>query len=180
MIRGMAERMPRLVGLAGLIVGVLAGAGVGAEILVSNSVQLKLEAMIWIVIVIACTWMVWARSLRLPAFLKRYTSSSWTVPSVPGMRLSLLQIIGGAAATGLVVLGIYLQCEAGLSNLNFDLRKDWAYGRIVAAQWIARNTPSNSVLMAGQMDVVHHYDRHFQTRLSEQEKKELIEYLKSI
>ena len=30
------------------------------------------------------------------------------------------------------------------------------------------------------MDVVNHYDRHFQTRLSEQEKKELIEYLKSI
>ena len=30
------------------------------------------------------------------------------------------------------------------------------------------------------MDVVNHYDRHFQIRLSEQEKNDLIEYLKSI
>ena len=29
-------------------------------------------------------------------------------------------------------------------------------------------------------DVVNHYDRHFATRLSEQEKADLIEYLKSI
>jgi cytochrome c peroxidase len=29
-------------------------------------------------------------------------------------------------------------------------------------------------------DVVDHYDRHFNTRLSEQEKAELIEFLKSI
>ncbi len=158
-IRGVAERMPRAIGLAGVVVGVLAGARVGAEILVSNSVQLKLEAILWIVIVVACTWMVRARSLGLPAFLKRYVSPSWMVPSVRGMSLSLLHIIGGAAATVLVVLGIVLQCKAGLSNLNFDLSKDWAYGRIVAAQWIARNTPNTSVLMAGQMDVVHHYTR---------------------
>ena len=156
-IRAVAERMPRAVGLAGVVVGVVAGARIGAEILVSSSAQLKLEAMIWIVIVVASAWMVWARSVRLPALLKRYVSSSSTVSSVPGMRLSLPQIIGGAAATGLVVLGIALQCDSGLSNLNFDLRKDPAYGRIVAAQWIARNTPTTSVLMAGQTDVVHHY-----------------------
>jgi hypothetical protein len=29
-------------------------------------------------------------------------------------------------------------------------------------------------------DVVNHYDRHFGTRLSEQEKTDLIEYLKSL
>ena len=30
------------------------------------------------------------------------------------------------------------------------------------------------------LDVVNHYDRHFGLRLSEQEKADLIEYLKSI
>jgi len=30
------------------------------------------------------------------------------------------------------------------------------------------------------MDVVNHYDSHFQIRLSDFEKKDLIEYLKSI
>ena len=34
--------------------------------------------------------------------------------------------------------------------------------------------------LATLIDVVNHHDRHFKIRLSEQEKNDLIEYLKSI
>jgi hypothetical protein len=156
-LRQLAGRMPRAVGLAGMAVGALAVGRLGGEMLVSGSMQVKLEVLLWVMIVVASMWMVGTGSFRLPGFVKRRVSRSWLARLMPGTKLRPFQLLAGAAAIGLVFVGIALQREIGLSNLSFDVRKHPAYGQIVAARWAAHNTPDSSVLMARPMGVVHHY-----------------------
>lgn len=148
---------PRMVGAAGALVGLLAGATAGAVGWNSNSMQPKLAAIFWGAIVVASVWMMLPDRSRVQSRFMRDASQRWLQLSVGKMRLSLPRIVGAAIAAGLVTLGMALQLDIGKQNLNFDLTKNPSYGSIAAAQWVADNAAITAVVMARQMDVVHHY-----------------------
>jgi hypothetical protein len=153
----MLVRRPRLIGVTGAVVGLLAGATAGAAGWNSNSMQPKLAAIFWTAIVIASVWMALPNRSKAPSLLGRDKVRHWVRLSGWRTRLRLLQIVGAATAAGLVTLGIGLQLGIGKQNLNFDLSQHPMHDTVAAAQWIADHAPGTAVVMVRQLDVVHHY-----------------------
>ena len=148
---------PRMVGVAGGLVGLLAGATAATVGWNSNSMQPKLAAMLWTAVVIGSVWFVLRDRSRDPIALMRGVLRQQATPPAWKVRLSLPRIVGAAIVACLVTLGIALQLRIGRQNLDFDLTRNPSYGSIAAATWIADHAASNAVVMARQMDVVHHY-----------------------
>ena len=65
-----------------------------------------------------------------------------------------------------------------------DTGQEFAVGLHVHTTWDTKKIHKGGFYHDGRFatlaDVVNHYDNHFQTNLTEQEKADLIEYLKSI
>jgi hypothetical protein len=75
--------------------------------------------------------------------------------------------------------------EIGIDNFQADRSPDGRYHTMpLRALWDTKKIHKGGFYHDGRFatlaDVVNHYDRHFSTRLSEQEKADLIEFLKSI
>ena len=152
-----AARAPRMVGIVGVVIGVVAGAAALAAAWGSNSTQPKLAAIFWTLVFAMSAW-----TAAKPASRSPFPSVSWLLRQrawgpTRQLRLTLAQVAGAAAVTGLIALGIGLQLGIGLKNLQFDVTTQPAYGRIAAARWIDEHTAKTAVVMARQQDVVHHH-----------------------
>jgi hypothetical protein len=66
-------------------------------------------------------------------------------------------MVAAAGTICLTVLGLVLQLEIRDQNRAFDPTRQLQYANVVAAQWIADHTATTAIVMARQMDVVHHY-----------------------
>jgi hypothetical protein len=153
----MLVRTPFLVGAAGLALGVSAGAAAGAASWNSSSLQPRLAAIFWTGLIVLSLWIIWLGHSRGHSLLARDWMARGAAESFRKRRLILARTAVTAVVAGLVALGFAQQLEIGEQNLNFDLTKHPSYGSIVAAQWIADHSAESAVVMARQMDVVHHY-----------------------
>ncbi len=110
-----------------------------------GSTQALASAFLWLGLGGAAAWLVWTGGLPL-----RQVLSSAPVRSL-------------AAASGIAVLGILLavgvarQVAVGRENLAFELERARTYPDIEAAKWLRTHSSENAVLMARQVDVVHHH-----------------------
>jgi hypothetical protein len=111
-----------------------------------RTIQPLASAAFWIALAGAALWLLLAgeRSLR-SGFASRVLR-----PSLVSASLTLL--LGG-----LVALGVAGQLQAAHVNLAFEVAKARTYPDIQAAQWLHQHTGSGAVLMARQVDVVHHH-----------------------
>ncbi len=153
-----AVSAPRAVGAAGVSIGLLAAAAAAVAGWRSGSMQAWLSAFVWSLIVIASICMISPSRAATVGLLRRILLQRRILPAWPRpIQTTLPQTAGAIVATGLVVLGLALQADVARQNSSFDVAKHRVYERIVAARWIAEHTPGAAVVMARQMDVVHHY-----------------------
>jgi cytochrome c peroxidase len=81
--------------------------------------------------------------------------------------------------------GLHTGAEIGIDEFQAQRSPDGRYHTMpLRALWDTKKIHRGGFYHDGRFatlaDVVNHYDRHFGTRLSEQEKTDLIEYLKSL
>lgn len=151
----LASRSPRILGMAGVTVGLLAGASAASAGWASDAVQPKVAAAFWAGVSALAVWILLFSSSsnsdrQIPRSPTRFPHLTSRVGSVP-------LVAGVAAVATLVIIGTASQLRLGQDNLKFDMTRDVSHGTIVAARWIAENTVESAVIMAVRMDVVHHY-----------------------
>jgi hypothetical protein len=81
--------------------------------------------------------------------------------------------------------GLHTGAELGIDEFQAQRSPDGRYHTVpLRALWDTKKIHKGGFYHDGRFatlaDVVNHYDRHFGTRLSDQEKSDLVEYLKSI
>jgi hypothetical protein len=121
-----------------------------------ESRQLAAAGVFWLLLAAgAVVWVGASRQRAIVGWLQR------PVVSIPSRRLSLslLRSACALAVTSAVVIGVARQIPLGLDNLAFDVTTRPSYPDIEAGQWLRAHTAASAVVMARQMDVVHHYSR---------------------
>lgn len=153
-----AARSPGAVGLAGLLIGLPAGAAAAFVAWPSGAMQPRLGAIAWALVAAASLWLRRSSSserLPGPPAQGRFAPTAFVPKWLPP---SSLPRFGAIALVGtLVARGIDMQVEIGRKNLQFDETRYPALGRVAAARWVAEHSPTTAVIMAQQQDVVHRY-----------------------
>lgn len=140
---------PRTLGIVGATIGLSAGAAALVTAESTGTAQAKLAVLVWSLVLA-----VSAGLLARPATAAKLAATPWW--SWRGSRIPLTQVAVGVLVAGLIVLGVRQQLDIGLKNRAFDVTAHPLYGRVLAARWIDQHTASSSVVMARQLDVVHH------------------------
>jgi hypothetical protein len=146
-VAGWAIRTPRFAASAGLLLGVVCGVSATTYGWSVAGMRSKLAAECWWLFVLSILIFLWRR--RAPAGTAH---PFWGVTSATSYRY-------GAAALCMVFFALNATALTGIAreNLYFDVTHERAYAPILAAQWIRSHTPTNTIVMARQMDVVYRY-----------------------
>jgi len=107
----------------------------------------KLAALCWLLFVVSILIARWRR--RAPAETSH--PASGIAPDLAFRR------VAAALCMVLFVLNIGTLTGIARENAAFDITHEQPYAQILAAQWIRLHTPRESVVMARQVEVVHHY-----------------------
>jgi hypothetical protein len=102
---------------------------------------------------LACLYL-WRGGQRLARAAARWPSVGLLTSSTTPMRRIAVALVALA-----VTLGLMRQWETAQANRRFEPEQHPAYARALAGQWLAANSPPTAVVMARQMDVIHHHSR---------------------
>jgi hypothetical protein len=114
---------------------------------------------LWMVYLVLAALLTSALGPRLVAWVERQSTLPRTLWPRGLGRHGLLQVAAAVALVALMVVGLAEQLHIGRWNQQFDLRQHPAYVRLEAARWIAAHAPQGTVVMARQMDVIHHHSQ---------------------
>jgi hypothetical protein len=146
-VAGWATRSPRVAARAGLLLGVVCGGDAAVDAWRVAGLRSKLAALCWLLFVVSILIARWRR--RTPA------ETSHAVPGIaPDLAFRRAVV---ALCMVLFVLNIGTLTGIARENVAFDLTQEQPYAQILAAQWIRLHTLRNTVVMARQVEVVHHY-----------------------
>jgi hypothetical protein len=107
----------------------------------------------WLTIgIAACLWYASQTSPRLARFVR--SNLHWRDRSVPALQVAFALVICVVTA-----IGVFRELQIGRENLDFNLVRDNRHPEIAAARWLQLHTRQDAVVMARQMDVVHHYSQ---------------------
>jgi len=143
-VAGWAMRSPRAAASAGLLLGVVCGANATMDAWRVAGPRSKLAALCWLLFVISILIARWRRRAHAE-------TSSHVSPDLTFRRVAV------ALCMMLFVLNIGTLTGIARENVAFDLTQEQPYAQILAAQWVRLHAPRNTVVMARQVEVVHHY-----------------------
>lgn len=141
---------PRTLALVGMPIGLAAGAAALVSAAGTSSAQAKLAVVVWSIVVALS-----AALLARPGAVARLATTPWW--SNRSTRMPLARTTVAVIVAGLFAWGVRQQLDIGQENLAFDVKAHALYGRVLAARWIDQHTAGSSVVMARQLDVIHHH-----------------------
>jgi len=112
---------------------------------------------IWLLSSVLAVWMLWTEDSWRKWAEK---AALWFRKPLGSSRLSpmrILHVIGMAAVTYLMIIGVRYQLVIGHGNRNRSMATIHLPGDVQAGEWVNAHTPPDAVIMARHVPIVYHY-----------------------